>query len=84
MAALTLRSAVGRPLTNSEVDANFFALNLELGVRYASKTISANTTLNAYTEYETGRNLRINHGIKLTVPSTTLLIVRKYAAGSSL
>ena len=31
MAALTLRSAVGRPLTNSEVDANFSALNLELG-----------------------------------------------------
>lgn len=51
---------------------------------YASKTISANTTLNADTEYETGRNLRVNHGVKLTVPSTTLLIVRKYAAGSSL
>lgn len=31
MAALTFRSAVGRPLTNSEVDANFSALNLELG-----------------------------------------------------
>lgn len=31
MASLTLRSAVGRPLTNSEVDANFSALNLELG-----------------------------------------------------
>lgn len=31
MASITLRSAVGRPLTNSEVDANFSALNLELG-----------------------------------------------------
>lgn len=31
MAAITLRSAVGRPLTNSEVDANFSALNSELG-----------------------------------------------------
>jgi len=51
---------------------------------YASKTISANTTLNADSEYETGRNLRINHGVTLAVPSTTLLIVRKYAAGSSL
>jgi hypothetical protein len=54
------------------------------GSGYTSKTISENTTLNADTEYETGRNLRINHGIKLTVPNTTLLIVRKYAAGSSL
>ncbi len=31
MAALTIRSAVGRPLTNAEVDANFNALNQELG-----------------------------------------------------
>lgn len=31
MASLTLRSAVGRPLTNAEVDGNFSALNLELG-----------------------------------------------------
>ena len=54
------------------------------GSGYTSKTISENTTLNADTEYETGRNLRINHGTKLTVPNTTLLIVRKYAAGSSL
>lgn len=59
-------------------------ISAELTSGYASKTISANTTLNADTEYETGRDLRINHGIKLTVPSTTLLIVRKYAAGSSL
>lgn len=59
-------------------------ISAELTSGYASKTISANTTLNADTEYETGRNLRVNHGIKLTVPNTTLLIVRKYAAGSSL
>lgn len=59
-------------------------ISAELTSGYASKTISANTTLNADTEYETGRNLRVNHGVNLTVPSTTLLIVRKYAAGSSL
>ena len=59
-------------------------ISAELTSGYTSKTISANTTLNADTEYETGRNLRVNHGIKLTVPNTTLLIVRKYAAGSSL
>lgn len=51
---------------------------------YASKTVSANTTLAADTEYETGRNLRINHGVTLAVPASTKLIVRKYASGSSL
>lgn len=51
---------------------------------YSSKTISSNTTLAADTEYETGRNLRINHGVNLAVPASTKLIVRKYAAGSSL
>ncbi len=59
-------------------------ISAELTSGYASKTVSANTTLNADSEYETGRNLRINHGVTLAVPSTTLLIVRKYAAGSSL
>lgn len=50
----------------------------------ASKTVAANTTLAADTEYETGRNLRINHGVNLAIPASTKLIVRKYAAGSSL
>lgn len=59
-------------------------ISAEITSGYASKTISTNTILNADTEYETGRNLRVNHGVKLTVPKTTLLIVRKYAAGSSL
>lgn len=51
---------------------------------YASKTVATNTTLAADTEYETGRNLRINHGVNLDIPASTKLIVRKYAAGSSL
>lgn len=51
---------------------------------YASKTVATNTTLAADTEYETGRNLRINHGVNLAIPASTKLIVRKYAAGSSL
>ena len=54
------------------------------GSGYTSKTISENTTLNADTEYETGRNLRINLGVKLTVPNTTLLVVHNYATGLSL
>ena len=73
-------SAIGAVSYNSATGV----ISAELTSGYASKTISANTTLNADTEYETGRNLRVNHGVKLTVPSTTLLIVRKYAAGSSL
>jgi hypothetical protein len=54
------------------------------GSGYTSKTISENTALNADTEYETGRNLRINFGVKLTVPNTTLLVVHNYATGLSL
>lgn len=59
-------------------------ISAELTSGYASKTVAVNTTLAADTEYETGRNLRINHGVTLAVPASTKLIVRKYAAGSSL
>lgn len=59
-------------------------ISAELTSGYASKTVAANTTLAADTEYETGRNLRINHGVNLAIPASTKLIVRKYAAGSSL
>ena len=59
-------------------------ISAELTSGYASKTVAANTTLAADTEYETGRNLRINHGVTLAVPASTKLIVRKYASGSSL
>ena len=59
-------------------------ISAELTSGYASKTVAVNTTLAADTEYETGRNLRINHGVTLAVPASTKLIVRKYASGSSL
>ena len=59
-------------------------ISAELTSGYASKTVATNTTLAADTEYETGRNLRINHGVNLAIPASTKLIVRKYAAGSSL
>lgn len=59
-------------------------ISAELTSGYASKTVATNTTLSADTEYETGRNLRINHGVNLAIPASTKLIVRKYAAGSSL
>lgn len=59
-------------------------ISAELTSGYASKTVATNTTLAADNEYETGRNLRINHGVNLAIPASTKLIVRKYAAGSSL
>lgn len=59
-------------------------ISAELTSGYTSKTVATNTTLAADTEYETGRNLRINHGVNLAIPASTKLIVRKYAAGSSL
>lgn len=59
-------------------------ISAELTSGYASKTVATNTTLAADTEYETGRNFRINHGVNLAIPASTKLIVRKYAAGSSL
>ena len=54
------------------------------GGGYTSQTISANTTLDANTEYETGSNLIINNGILLTVPFTSKLIVREYISGKTL
>jgi hypothetical protein len=47
---------------------------------YRSKTITANTTLNSNTEYETGSGLVVNSSATLVVPSTTLLHVYNYAA----
>lgn len=41
MATLTLRSVKGSPLTNSEVDGNFTALNTELGTKLDSASYTA-------------------------------------------
>lgn len=41
MATLTLRSVKGSPLTNTEVDNNFSALNTELGTTV--KTVNGST-----------------------------------------
>jgi len=73
-------SATGAVTYNSATGV----ISAELTSGYSSKTVSTNTTLAADTEYETGRNLRINHGVNLAIPASTKLIVRKYAAGSSL
>jgi hypothetical protein len=41
MAALTLRSTKGSPLTNGEVDGNFSALNTDIGTRLPSSSFSS-------------------------------------------
>lgn len=41
MADLTLRATVGRPLTNDEIDANFSALNTDVGNRLLSTSYTA-------------------------------------------
>ena len=85
-AAAPVQSVFGRTgsvtLQSTDVTGALGFTPLESG--YASKTVATNTTLAADTEYETGRNLRINHGVNLAIPASTKLIVRKYAAGSSL
>jgi hypothetical protein len=43
------------------------------GGGYTSKTISANTVLDANTEYFTGTNIRINNNAILEIPVTTKL-----------
>jgi hypothetical protein len=63
--------------------ANVAAARANLGVGYTSKTVSSNTTLATDTEYETGRNLRVIHGVTLAIPASTKLIVRNYGSGLS-
>ena len=51
---------------------------------YGSKTISANTTLDINTEYNTGSGLSTNVGITLSVPASSLLTIKYYSAGKTL
>ena len=41
MATLTLRTTKGSPLTNAEVDANFTALNTEVGTKLTATSYTA-------------------------------------------
>lgn len=51
---------------------------------YTSKTITVNTTLDSYTEYETGSNLVVNNGVLLTIPTSSQLVIKSYASGKTL
>lgn len=52
--------------------------------RYSEKTISENQTLDADTQYLTGRNMTVNSAATLTLPSDTLLEIELYNAGKAL
>jgi len=45
---------------------------------YAATTISADQTLNASVEYETGSGTTINSGVTLTIPVNAQLVVNTY------
>ena len=47
---------------------------------YDQQTISANTVLDANTEYVTGNGLRIVNGANLRIPATTKLTVKNFNA----
>jgi hypothetical protein len=53
-------------------------------IRYESKIIGSNTTLDENTHYFAGVNTVINNGVTLTIPADTLLEVKVYAAGKPL
>ena len=53
-------------------------------IRYESKTISNDTTLDNFTHYYAGINTVINNGVTLTIPADTLLEVRAFAASKPL
>lgn len=54
---------------------------LAIGRAYQSMTITADTALDANTEYTTGSNLTIAAGVNFTVPSTSALRISAYPTG---
>ncbi len=53
-------------------------------ISYDSTTVFINKTLTADAEVITGKNLVINNGITLTIPSTTRLEVKDFLSGEVL
>tara|TARA_R110002096_G_scaffold664_3_gene3920 strand:- start:4960 stop:7191 length:2232 start_codon:yes stop_codon:yes gene_type:complete len=58
--------------------------NPEDSVSYKSETISTSKVLDADTQYLTGKNLVIAHGVVLTIPSSSQLITKLWAAQKQL
>jgi len=53
-------------------------------VTYKSETITASKVLDADTEYLTGKNLIIESGVTLTIPSSSDLLIKNWAAQAQL
>lgn len=53
-------------------------------MRYSSKTVSTNTTLDADTHYLVGKGTVINNGITLIIPADSLLETQLYTQGKTL
>jgi len=53
-------------------------------IRYESKIIGSNTTLDENTHYFAGANTIINNGVTLTIPADSLLEIKTYTAGKPL
>ena len=53
-------------------------------IRYESKIIGSNTTLDENTHYFAGANTVINNGVTLTIPADSLLEIKTYTAGKPL
>ena len=58
--------------------------NPEDSVSYKSETISTSKVLDADTQYLTGKNLVIAHGVVLTIPSSSQLITKLWLAQKQL
>lgn len=54
------------------------------GWTYKSETITTSKVLDADTEYLTGKNLVIESGVTLTIPSSSDLLIKNWAAQAQL
>lgn len=85
MASLTLRSEKGSPLTNSEVDGNFTALNTELGTKLASASYTAADVLTKIKTVDgagSGLDADLLDGLTSASTNTVSTIVARDASGN--
>ncbi len=78
----TIDGSSGQVLTTDGVGNLSFSETAPVG--YTSKTITVNTTIDSYTEYDTGSNFVVNNSVQLTIPTSSQLVVKYYASGKLL
>jgi hypothetical protein len=85
MASLTLRSIKGSPLTLAEVDANFTALNTELGTKLTSTSYNAADVLSKLLTVDganSGLDADLVDGLNPTALNTGNSLVSRNASGN--